>query len=502
MAIAHVASTSAQGNSVNTNTTGAIDTTGANFLVVCIASNLGSSSFTSLTDSKSNTWQVALNWTSNSGDFIRIMYAENPTVGTGHTFSLNYSSSAFTVLCAAAYSGMATASTIDKTATGTGNSTSLLTSATATTAQSEELLIGTGTLSAGADSTFSAGTNYTIRTQQGFASSGAIGFLEDRIVAATGTYTASATWGGSSGVWVAGIATFKGASGGGGTVTGTGAVTLGAVTVAGTAEREITSTGAITLGTIVVSGAGAGTVSGTGAITLGPITVAGTGEREITDTGGAVDLSLPAITISGSGTVSGAGTVTGTGAITLGAVTVSGSGTRATNATGAITLGALQLAAQGLLVIDGTGAITLGAIQVSGFDVAPQTAERNAGGFIYAYQRELIRRKRERERRRELEEEAERIEEETTREIAQLLREQEAKDARRAELQRLSQLVDSYARRTAEAELSDRVQRAIDKVTSKGTTWALYALERELQRAIDEEEFVLKALQAFIEYEH
>jgi hypothetical protein len=132
----------------------------------------------------------------------------------------------------------------------------------------------------------------------------------------------------------------------------------------------------------------------------------------------------------------------------------------------------------------------------------PVAEDRPAGGLVYHYEREMARRRRERKRRAEREEESERIADETTREIARILREQEAKDARRAELQRLSQLVDAYAAGDAEAALNERVQKAIAKAAAKHTTWALFALERELQRAIDEEDFMLQALSAFIEYEH
>ena len=218
MAIAFVtgAAVNSQSNSNPTNTTGAIDTTGANFLVATLISNQGATGFTSFADSKGGTWQTAVDWTANGGDFVRIMYAENPTVGTAHTFTLTYSGSVFTVVNVAAYSGMATSSTLDKTATGTGNSTSLLTSATATTTQANELLIGGGTINAGTNSTFTAGASYTVRAQEGLAGSGADGFLEERIVSSTGAYTAAATWGGSAGAWIIAIATFKGAGGGGG----------------------------------------------------------------------------------------------------------------------------------------------------------------------------------------------------------------------------------------------------------------------------------------------
>ena len=220
MAIAHIATQSAQANSSATCVTSAIDTTGANLLIATITSNGGASGFTSFVDSKGNTWQTAVDWTANGGstDFIRIMYSTPTSVGSGHTTTLTYGALGFFVTAFAAFSGMAAASPLDKTATGTGSSTSLLTSATATTAQAEELLIGTGTVSDGANSTFTAGASYTIPAngQQGNASIGTIGFLEYRIVAATSTYTASATWGGGSGAWVAAIATFKGAGGGGG----------------------------------------------------------------------------------------------------------------------------------------------------------------------------------------------------------------------------------------------------------------------------------------------
>jgi hypothetical protein len=220
MAIAYVQSASVQNNSNPSAATGAIDTSGANFLVATITSNQGATGFTSFTDNKSNTnWQVAVDWTANGGDFIRIMYHENPAVGAGHTFTLTYSGSVFTVHCVAAYSGMATTSLLDKTATGTGNSTSLLTTATATTTQADELLIGCGTVSDGANSSFTAGASYNMRTQQGLAGSGTIGFLEDRIVSATGAYTASATWGGGAGPWPAAIATFKGPATGSPTLT-------------------------------------------------------------------------------------------------------------------------------------------------------------------------------------------------------------------------------------------------------------------------------------------
>lgn len=121
-------------------------------------------------------------------------------------------------------------------------------------------------------------------------------------------------------------------------------------------------------------------------------------------------------------------------------------------------------------------------------------------GFWNEYDREQIRRKRRRKELADLEAERERIEDEQAREIAKLLQEQEAKDARREELQRLSSLVASYSQANAPSELSPRVQKAIAVAAERQTTWALMALDRELRRAREEEEFLLEALKFAIEY--
>lgn len=123
------------------------------------------------------------------------------------------------------------------------------------------------------------------------------------------------------------------------------------------------------------------------------------------------------------------------------------------------------------------------------------------GGFAVAFELERFRRERERSKRLELEEDSERIEEETTRQIALLLREQEAKDARRSDLARLSDLVARFASRSDEAALSERVRKALRTAAAKQTAWALFQLERELHRAREEEEFVLQALQFVIDHD-
>lgn len=92
MAISLVASTEGSGTQ-NANTTGSINTTGANLIVISVAYQAGATP--SISDSKGNTW-TPLTQTSSGSTACRMYYCFNPTVGTGHTFSNggsgNYSS--------------------------------------------------------------------------------------------------------------------------------------------------------------------------------------------------------------------------------------------------------------------------------------------------------------------------------------------------------------------------------------------------------------------------
>ena len=84
-------------------TTSAINTTGANFLLLC------STFYTDLTstpsDSKGNTWQSLTKYgTTNS--FVRIFYCYNPSVGSDHTLTMTFGSSNYASLFAYSFDGM------------------------------------------------------------------------------------------------------------------------------------------------------------------------------------------------------------------------------------------------------------------------------------------------------------------------------------------------------------------------------------------------------------
>lgn len=83
MAITRVSGAKAKGGALNTFSTSAIDTTGADLLIVVV----GYATAPTLTDSKSNTW-TGLTIRTNISIGNRIYYAWNAIVGSGHTFTL------------------------------------------------------------------------------------------------------------------------------------------------------------------------------------------------------------------------------------------------------------------------------------------------------------------------------------------------------------------------------------------------------------------------------
>jgi hypothetical protein len=105
-------------------TTGAIDTTGANFLVVAAASSFGGTGAT-LTDSKGNAWtpltpQGIVNGRS------RLYYCLSPIVGSGHTFSYT-GSEIYPSIAVQAWGGMPSAAFVAEAGASTTSETTLAT---------------------------------------------------------------------------------------------------------------------------------------------------------------------------------------------------------------------------------------------------------------------------------------------------------------------------------------------------------------------------------------
>lgn len=173
------------------------------------------------------------------------------------------------------------------------------------------------------------------------------------------------------------VISFGSATGGGGTFTGSGAVTVGAATASGSAtftKPTYSGSGAATVGATTASGAGTftkPTYSGTGAATVGAATAAGAGTFTKPTYSGAGAVTIGAATAAGTGVFANA-VYTGAGAATVGAATTSGSGTFTKptySGVGAATVGPATTAGAGTFTgttYTGSGAVTVGRATAAG----------------------------------------------------------------------------------------------------------------------------------------
>ena len=139
------------------------DSTGGDLVVVCASSHAGVTMTPS--DSFNNTWISAAGPTSTSTGFdlrTQVWYAKSPTVGPGHTFTLNLSAAESLVISVIVVKGSNTSSPIDQiSAIGDdgGSQTLNVSSPNITTTNSNDLLIGFAKSSV--SETFASGTGYT-----------------------------------------------------------------------------------------------------------------------------------------------------------------------------------------------------------------------------------------------------------------------------------------------------------------------------------------------------
>lgn len=205
-----IASTSQFGNG-NT-TTSAIDTTGADFLIVCLS--YLTSSAPALSDSKSNSW-TGLTISSSVSGSTKIFYSVPTSVGSGHTFTAT-TGNFFGTISAAAFSGALQSGPFDQENGANNSSTTTLATGSVTPSVANELIIASPMCTNGR--TFTIDSSFSITTQaNGGASdfSGGIAYLIQTSASAVNpTWTQS----GSAAQMAAAIATFK-AAGGGASVT-------------------------------------------------------------------------------------------------------------------------------------------------------------------------------------------------------------------------------------------------------------------------------------------
>ncbi len=172
--------------------------TAGNLNIVVVGWGDTTSSVSSVTDTRGNTYVRAVGPTSTTGLQQSIYYAKNIAAGS-NTVTVKFNQAAgYPDVRILEYSGLSTSSTLDGTAAAVGNGT-IANSGFATTTSANELIFGAGTTG---DVFTSAGAGFAGRIINIYGN-----IAEDKKVTSTGSYNATATT--TSSVWVMQVATFK-----------------------------------------------------------------------------------------------------------------------------------------------------------------------------------------------------------------------------------------------------------------------------------------------------
>lgn len=237
MAIAHVQSTSNYVSVAAADNAKAFagNNTAGNLIVVSIHWAAIARTLSSVVDSAGNTYYEAVTVDTDTGVALSIWYAMN-CVGGANTVTVTWSGATISTIAIHEYSGLLTSGALDKTASADSGGvagTSASSGSTATTTVATELVFG-ATASANNAGGFTAGADFTERTDNARHES------EDRIVAAKAAYAASSTFVNSV-LWVCQVATFKGVESP--TVSGVAATTSSVEVVSPRASGDALVTG-------------------------------------------------------------------------------------------------------------------------------------------------------------------------------------------------------------------------------------------------------------------
>lgn len=216
MAFTLIDSVIARGTNGNDVTTAAIDTTGANLIVIAGACGDPGSV---ITDSKGNTWTPLTEQTGTSDIKARLFYAFNPTVGSGHTFT-NTQAGDWPSIAVAAYSGAATSPFDDENGTPGSVDPSVETGQVDPTTDGQLIVTSISHLVAINDQ-FSIDDGFTLLHQVELVSGQGLGLAFAHKIQVTAA-AENPTWSwasGSGNAYPAVIATFKSGEAGGDTPT-------------------------------------------------------------------------------------------------------------------------------------------------------------------------------------------------------------------------------------------------------------------------------------------
>ena len=249
--------------------------------VVVVGWNDGTSNVTSVSDSSGNAYILAVGPTTTTGLSQSIYYAKDIASGR-NTVTVTFNRAAGNPdIRILEYAGLDTVSPLDVTATAAGNSSSA-SSGPATTTAASELILGADTI---ATTTTGVESGFTSR----IITSPDSDLVEDKIVSATGSYSATASL--SSGSWVMQMATFKAAA------TATSPAVAVSVTPSSTnlvtgATQQFTATVTGATNTAVTWSASCGTITASGFYTApaaaGSCTVTATSQADTTKSASAV----------------------------------------------------------------------------------------------------------------------------------------------------------------------------------------------------------------------
>lgn len=207
-------------------TSGAINTTGATLLVAFVSGNgTEVNTVAAVSDSKGNTWTARPASSSSNTPAGKLFYVANPTVGTGHTFTLS-GANIYASVEVAAFSGVTTTSPFDGVENGiSGGSTSPRQTGSITPSADNELVISAAGFEY--NGAVSVDSGMTITHQTAFASGDHFGSAIAYKVqtAATAINPSWSGWAGSVGNALTAVS-FKAAppAGGSGVITYLGGV--------------------------------------------------------------------------------------------------------------------------------------------------------------------------------------------------------------------------------------------------------------------------------------
>jgi chitodextrinase len=176
--------------------------------VVVVGWNNSTSSVTSVTDSRGNTYLVAVGPTTSAGNATQVIYyAQNiaAAAASANTVTVSFNTTVnYPDVRVLEYSGISASSALDVGVGASGNGTSL-SSGSATTSNATDVLVGASYIGAGF---VAAGAGYTAR----LVTNPDDDLVEDRVVSVTGSYSAGSTQSSSS-WWVMQMAAFRTANG-------------------------------------------------------------------------------------------------------------------------------------------------------------------------------------------------------------------------------------------------------------------------------------------------